>query len=228
MIPKIIIQTYKSTDLPDRAKVLVNRLKTNNPDFKYIFFSDADINAFLETNYPEYIETFNNFTYTVQKIDFFRLLVIYHFGGFYFDIDISNYKCLDELCNISSCVFPQEYSQNGDPYLQNKNMNILIGNYGFGACPKNNFIKFCIDRIITPTISINDIPGKGCWYDKNIFYTTGPVLVTDCYADYINKHEILIIKPTTNDISCFGDFAFHERHGTWRIPGDPSVEIIRD
>ena len=48
MIPKIIIQTYKSTDLPDRAKVLVNRLKTNNPDFKYMFFSHADINAFLD------------------------------------------------------------------------------------------------------------------------------------------------------------------------------------
>lgn len=28
-------------------------------------------------------------------------------------------SCLDELCNYS-CVFPQEYEKNGDPYLQKK------------------------------------------------------------------------------------------------------------
>ena len=35
---------------------------------------------------------------------------------------------------------------------------MLLGNYGFATAPKNNFIKMCIDNIIKPKISIDDIP----------------------------------------------------------------------
>lgn len=118
-IPKIIIQTWKNEDIPKDANKVVNNLKLNNPNFKYLFFSDKDIESFFEKEYPEYIETFNNFEYTIQKIDFFRLVAIFHYGGFYFDIDVDINSCLDELCDFS-CVFPQEYEKNGDPYLQKK------------------------------------------------------------------------------------------------------------
>ena len=214
-IPKIIIQTWKNEDIPKHANKLVNNLKLNNPNFKYLFFSDKDIESFFEKEYPEYIETFNNFEYTIQKIDFFRLVAIFHYGGFYFDIDVDINSCLDELCDFS-CVFPQEYEKNGDPYLQKKKMFMLIGNYGFGACPKNNFIKMCIDNIIKPKISIDDIPGRGKDKLKKIFYTTGPVLISDCYNDYENKEEIKIIKSENGAPFQFGKFGKHLMIGTWK------------
>ena len=37
-IPKIIIQTWKNEDIPKDANKLVNNLKLNNPNFKYLFF----------------------------------------------------------------------------------------------------------------------------------------------------------------------------------------------
>ena len=93
---------------------------------------------------------------------------------------------------------------------------MLIGNYGFGASPKNKFIKMCIDNIIKPKIPIDDIPGKGADKSKNIFYTTGHVLVTDCYNDYHNKEEIKIIKPDNGRSCQFGTFGEHLMYGTWR------------
>ena len=47
-----------------------------------------------------------------------------------------------------------------------------------------------IHNIIKQKISIDDIPEKGTNKQKNIFYTTGPVFITDCYNDYPNKEEI--------------------------------------
>lgn len=213
-IPKIIIQTWKNKELPKKAEILVYKLKLNNPNFKYLFFSDLDIFNFFTQEYPEYIKTFNNFEYNIQKIDFFRLVVIYHYGGFYFDIDMDIDSNLDELCEYN-CVFPQELVKNGDPYLQKKNMFSLIGNYGFGACPKNKFIKFCIDNIIKRKIPIDDIIGKGQNYNKNVLYTTGPVLITDCYTDYKYKEEIEIIKQQDNLPNCFGNFGIHRMFGMW-------------
>ena len=214
-IPKIIIQTWKNKNLPKNANILINKLKSNNPHYKYLFFSDKDIDRFFAIEYPEYIEIFKNFEYNIQKFDFFRLVAIYHYGGFYFDIDVDINSCLDELCDYS-CVFPQEFKKNGDPYLQKKNMIMLIGNYGFGASPKNKFIKMCIDNIIKPKISIDDIPGKGADKQKNVFYTTGPVLITDCYNDYPNKEEIKIIKPDNGKKYQFGKFGEHLCYGTWK------------
>ena len=214
-IPKIIIQTWKNENIPKHAINLINNLKSYNPDFKYYFFSDEDINIFLEKEYPEYIETFNNFEYKIQKIDFFRLVAVYHYGGFYFDIDVNITSSIHELCNFS-CVFPQEYKINGDYYLRKKNMNMLIGNYGFGACPKNNFIKMCIDNIIKPKISIDDIPFKGCNKQIKVFYTTGPVLISDCYIDYDNKEEIKIITSDNDKPYQFGNFGEHLMYGTWK------------
>ena len=214
-IPKIIIQTWKNKNLPKNVNTLINKLKSNNPHYNYLFFSDEDIDRFFEIEYPEYIETYKNFEYNIQKIDFFRLVAIYHYGGFYFDIDMDINSCLDELCNYS-CVFPQEYEKNGDPYLQKKNMFMLIGNYAFGASSKNKFIKMCIDNIIKPKISIDDIPEKGTNKQKNIFYTTGPVFITDCYNDYPNKEEIKIIKPDDGKSFQFGKFGQHLMYGTWK------------
>ena len=118
-IPKIIIQTWKNENIPPHARNLINKLKSNNPHFKYIFFSDTDIDRFFTIEYPEYMTTFNNFKYNIQKIDFFRLVVIFHYGGFYFDIDVDIHSCIDELCDYN-CVFAQEFKKNGDHYLQKK------------------------------------------------------------------------------------------------------------
>ena len=46
-IPKIIIQTWKNKNLPNNANILINKLKSNNPHYKYLFFSDKDIDRFF-------------------------------------------------------------------------------------------------------------------------------------------------------------------------------------
>lgn len=37
-IPKIIIQTWKNKNLPNNVNTLINKLKSNNPHYNYLFF----------------------------------------------------------------------------------------------------------------------------------------------------------------------------------------------
>ena len=51
-------------------------------DYEYKFF-DEDLENFVKNTFPQYYEFFSEFSHKIQKIDFFRYLAVYHFGGFY-------------------------------------------------------------------------------------------------------------------------------------------------
>ena len=89
MIPKIIHQTYKSKKLPLELQEIVFRIKDTCPTFEYRLYDDEDITNFIIENYDE--ETLRLYNMINPKLgmaraDFFRYLLIYKVGGFYFDI----------------------------------------------------------------------------------------------------------------------------------------------
>ena len=72
MIPKIIIQTWKTDEIPSEVTELIEKLKYNNTDFEYKFYTDKDIDVFIKSKFPEYYSTFISFEYTIQKIVIFK------------------------------------------------------------------------------------------------------------------------------------------------------------
>ena len=234
-IPKTIIQTWKTSDIGGIIGNLIQKLKSNNPEFEYKFFDDQDIINFISEKYPQYLNTFNGFEYNIQKIDFFRYLAIYHYGGFYFDIDMDINKNISELCKYE-CVFPKESNLNpsNNPFIANQGLNIIIGNYGFGASKHNEFLKLCIENILSQRIKNIDIPNNDIRYKpyisntlsqmlklesymKHVLYTTGPVLISQSYIDYKNKGLIKILECDDENIEYpFGNYGLHHAIGTWK------------
>ena len=107
-IPRRIIQVWgKSADLPLIAKVSAANVRLLNPDFEYLFFDDAQIEGFIDAEFPEYRPVFDSFSAQIQRYDFFRYLAIYRFGGFYFDTDVFLLSSLEDLLGFD-CVFPFE------------------------------------------------------------------------------------------------------------------------
>ena len=90
IIPKRIIQTWSQGlhDLPLSYKASVANVRLLNPDSEYSFFDNEQVAEFIEDKFPEYLAVFRSFPRPIQRYDFFRYLAVYHFGGFYFDLDV--------------------------------------------------------------------------------------------------------------------------------------------
>ena len=142
-IEKNIIQTWKSNDIPNKYDNLMNSIKKYNPDYNYIFFTDRDIELFLKKEYYDYYETYLKLPIKIQRIDFFRYIAIYHYGGFYMDLDILCLKSFDDLLD-NQCIFPideiifenmcgiKRYE-----YFCKKHNYFLLGQYAFAAMSNN-------------------------------------------------------------------------------------------
>lgn len=219
-IPRIIVQTGPNKVDPKFAPYM-EAMQTQNPDYQYLFFNDDDIDTFFLSNYPEYYTTYQRLPVFIQKIDFFRYLAIYHYGGFYFDLDMKLLQPLDDaICN-HHLVFPvDEYIPStmckNERYapICDKGLNILLGQYAFAAVPRHPFIKLLID-----TIHRNiDMYVKQYRMTKNrevyVYRTTGPDFVTYLYTQYQAKNQVYILANGKRQM--FGDYARHDFFGSWK------------
>lgn len=209
-----IIQTWKTREIPTHYYKFIQNLKDNNPNNKYIFFTDESIIVFIKETFPEYYETFINLKYKIQQIDFFRYLAIYHYGGIYLDLDMNITQKFDDL-DKSKCNFPIE--------IKNKDGSILVGNYAFYAPQGDPFIKHIIDNIVNPPISEEEIKFAQDNHSDDrehvyVYYTTGPELVTRAYWSYEQRYSINLLEPMPYQNDCFGKYGRHCSYGSWKHP----------
>src|SRR5262245_47375937 len=106
-IPKRIIQTDRSANLPPISRAAVAAIRSLNPEFEYLFFDDGQVEEFIDKRFPEYRHVVDSFPVRIQRYDFFRYLAIYQLGGFYLDMDVLLSSSLGDLVD-SGCVFPFE------------------------------------------------------------------------------------------------------------------------
>ena len=104
-----IIQTWKDNNIPFQySKCIEFGFYCKN--CKFLFFTDDNIDTFINTVVPEYKDTYENLPHKIQKIDFFRYLAVYYYGGIYLDLDILLEQSLDNLMKEPEvCKFPIEY-----------------------------------------------------------------------------------------------------------------------
>ena len=96
-IPRIIHRTFHNRKvLTQKQKVIMATWEELNPNWKVVNHDDADCLRLVENNYPSYLQLFNSFPKNVERADFFRYLVLYHYGGVYVDIDVECVVPLDQ------------------------------------------------------------------------------------------------------------------------------------
>ena len=225
-IPKIIIQTWKSTVIPLKYELLQKGLVEKNPDYEYLFFTDENIDAFLKKEYPEYYITFQKLPILIQKIDFFRYIAVYHYGGFYFDLDMECLEPLgDDLLKYRNVIpvddkFAQSKKDINREWINDENgQQIMLGQYAFGAVQKSRFMKFLIDNIHENIdLIVNEFDSKVknniSNFEYYVYKSTGPDYVTKMYSNYFQKKEIFILDYKLRQY--FGKYARHRYFGTWK------------
>src|SRR5215471_5745141 len=146
-IPKRIVQTGKDVHQPVYNRAAIANVRLLNPEYEYLFFDDAQVNAFIDSEFPQYRAVFDSFSFPIQRYDLFRYLAIFRYGGFYFDLDMLLASNLSPLLSVG-CVFPFEALTVSRFMRTTLKMDWQIGNYAFGASPGHPFIGAVIRNCV--------------------------------------------------------------------------------
>ncbi len=157
-------------------------------NYNYHFFNDDDIHDFVKTYYTKEIwQAFNKLNLIVAKTDFWRYLVLYHYGGIYIDIDTFCEKNLDILIdNDLDALISKEHS---DYFVQ----WVLIFNQ------KHIILEKLIEEI-TKNIWMKRQPIPKDRRINDIHIMTGPGIYTNIINKTLKINEDYLINKHTNDI----------------------------
>jgi len=135
-IPKVIYQTYKSNTINKDLYKNVESWINLNPSYQYEFYDDERIRQFLLKEYgPKYVERFDSIKVGASKSDYFRILIIYKYGGVYADLDNKLLKPLDEI------IKPE------DTEILHKQVNNWYDTHVLMMSPNNELLYDCIQIV---------------------------------------------------------------------------------
>jgi len=171
-IPLNLFQTWHTKDLPPAMKESVELLKSQNPEFTYYLFDDADCREFIAENFDYcVVEAFDRLIPGAYKADLWRYCVLYIRGGIYLDI---KYHCINgfKLVELTN----KEYFVRDRPgFITEKKDGIGIYNAFMVCYPKNKKLLKCIYQIVENI--------RNNYYGRTALYPTGPGLLRDYFSD---------------------------------------------
>eukprot|EP00887_Chlorella_sp_A99_P007184 scaffold2.g7184.t1 len=100
-VPRILHQTWKSTEIPEQWRAAVESCKRLHPDFEYRLWTDADARKFIEEEYSWFLPTFLAYPYAIQRVDVVRYFILLRHGGLYIDLDMGCNKRLDFMLDAN-------------------------------------------------------------------------------------------------------------------------------
>lgn len=117
LIPKIIMQTWKSTEIPEKWKKSPESINMYMPDWKYVLMTDQDNRNFVQKYFPDFLSVYDSYEYPIQRADVIRYMWLYINGGIYIDLDYELNTSLEHLFKegngiyfVNSPNFPQFWS----------------------------------------------------------------------------------------------------------------------
>jgi mannosyltransferase OCH1-like enzyme len=116
-IPKIVMQTWKNDQIPDKWKAGVESVKKYLSHWKYVLMTDENNLNLVKDYFPWYLETYLAFRYPIQRADVIRYMWLYLYGGLYLDMDVLLLSDIDHLFLHGNLFFVP--SGNEPTYLTN-------------------------------------------------------------------------------------------------------------
>lgn len=134
-IPKVIYLSYKTKDIPEYVIKKWNKIY---PDYEVKLYDNNDCINFLKKEYnDELVDIFNYIKDGPIKADFWRVCILYKYGGIYSDIDV------EPLVNIEKIMLPDTtFITCLSAMGKNINPHFIVSE------PKHKVLKMCMDKYL--------------------------------------------------------------------------------
>lgn len=165
-IPKIIYQTWKTHDVPEKWKVSPESIKKLMPDWEYVLMDDNENREFIKKHFTSFLPYYDAFPYNIQRADAIRYMWLYIHGGIYMDLDFEVQHPLTEL-----------FKNDSDLYLVHSgNVGSVVTNSFMASKPRNKFWLEVIEEMKKPLD----------WYilgkHFQVMCSTGPLMLSRVVA----------------------------------------------
>jgi mannosyltransferase OCH1-like enzyme len=183
IIPKVIHQIWSGINgsLPEQYKIWGETWRRDYPDWKYMLWDNAQMEAFVRDHYPRYRDIYRRFPYHIQRWDAVRYLILDKMGGMYADCDYESIKPMHSWLAGKRCGFALE----PDYTYRFFNKRLMFNNALMFAVPEHPFMQKIIQTVFAernlhyPTASKNEC----------IMNTTGPWALIDLYEQLADSEK---------------------------------------
>lgn len=168
-IPKIIAQTWKSSDVntvPKHWKTSPESFKLLMPEWQYVLSGDKENREFVAEYFPSFLKYYDAFEHNIMRVDAWRYCWLYVNGGIYADCDWEITQPLDELFYVDR---------------------------DFYVCPSGNFSNYYTNAFMAAKpgckvfLDCIELMKQGeAWYaygkHLTVMTTTGPMMFSNAVA----------------------------------------------
>jgi mannosyltransferase OCH1-like enzyme len=176
-IPKIIMQTWKTKDIPLKWKESPESITKFMPDWKHVLMTDEDNLNFVKNYFPDFLSYYVNYPYNIQRADAIRYMWLYVNGGIYMDLDISLKKNLEDLF---------ENKDNNLYLVKSNNIQSSVTNSLMISNARNPFWLKVIEKMKE---------NSNLWYfgkHFTVMCTTGPIMLQNVIKSYQNRDYVIL------------------------------------
>jgi len=199
MIEKNIFQSWYTKELHPRIKEKIDLFQRLNPEYTYTLFTDIDMDNFVNEHFKgEIANCYNRLNIIVAKVDFWRYLVLYKYGGIYLDMDSMIEKPLNELIKEEDEAI---ITAEGNPNLYVQWALVFSKEHPI----LKKTIEFVVDNI------------KNNKFPNDILKMTGP----NVYSRAINQIHMELFNQNIihREITRNTDFTYKNKNTSYRLYG---------
>ncbi len=218
-LPRILSQTWKTLDLPDRARHLRAEWSRLNPGLELRLFDDAECRTVIAEVAPENLPDYDAMPFGVMRADVFRLAVLLRDGGLYADIDMQPLRPLpDDLferpCSVSieahmGAIRQRELKYSKGIQVANCILASRAGHPFLRAALSRAFALFAATPVIQRTM-IEEITGPRM-LTRLLQDQPWPDVWVGSQIQLMAPTDYPAVWPVNRHIICR-----HEAHGSWK------------
>ena len=178
-IPKVIHQLWRSPQVPHRWRYTVASVKRYHPGWEYRLWTDYAMELHVRRQHPQLYPVYIGFNRNSMRVDIFRYLLMYDFGGLYCDLDYEFLRPYD-YGTAAAVLSLERDTAYGD--LEN-----CVANYFMASTPKQQLWRDVLDEII------DSPPVTDSYHD--VVQATGPGLLTKVFLRDPARYSGLELTP---------------------------------
>lgn len=191
-IPQLLHQVFlgkRFEELPEEMQANIRYIQGLHPHWRYRLWGEEDVQGFISEVYGADILRYYQMispVYRAAQSDFFRYLLLYHFGGVYMDIKATMHRPLDEMLLPTDRYLLYHWNNDAEgPYKGfGRYPDLPIAQYPQGeypqgfifASPRHPLLRAVILETMRRLDSYSPFrEGVGLW---GVLRTTGPIMYT--------------------------------------------------